>query len=114
MRFDQRVVAQTPLAELWNDCGVVSDKQLRELNAADIACLLRAGKVQFVVANVGDPLKWIPVVECYDFWKSEAKDHLAEPAAKNYLENFPDAYCYFASEWMSDGEEPIVLLVMSH
>jgi len=114
MRFDQRIVSQTPLHELWNDRGVVTDKELRELNAADIAELLRVGKVQFVVANVGSPLKWVPVDECYSFWKSEVKNHLADPAANNYLEDFPDEYCYFASEWETKGVEPVVLLVMSH
>ena len=114
MRFDQRVVSQTPLHELWNDRGVVSEKELRELNAADIAGLLRAGKVQFVVANVGSPLKWVPVGEGYSFWEAEVKKRLADPAANNYPGDFPGEYCYFASEWEADGDEPIVLLVMSH
>jgi len=114
MRFDERIVSQTPFHELWNDRGVVSAKEMRELNASDIAELLRAGKVQFVLANVGSSLKWIPTEECYSFWKSEVKNHLADPAAENYLEEFPDEYCYFASEWESEGGKPIVLLVMSH
>ncbi len=114
MRFDQRIVSRTPLHGLWNDRGVVSEKELRELNAADIAGLLRVGKVRFVVANVGSPLKWVPVDECYSFWKSEVKNHLADPAAKNYPEALPDEYCYFASEWEAKGGEPVVLLVMSH
>jgi hypothetical protein len=114
MRFDQRIVSQTPLHELWNDRGVMSGKELRELNATEVAELLRVGKVRFVVANVGSSLKWVPVDECYSFWKSEVKNHLADPAVNNYLEDFPDEYCYFASEWESKEGEPIVLLVMLH
>lgn len=114
MRFDQRVVTQTPLRELWNDRGIVSEKELRQLNAADIAGMLRAGGVRFVLANVGSPLKWLPVDECYGFWKSEVKSRLADPAANNYLGDFSGEYCYFASEWEADGGEPVVLLVMSH
>ena len=114
MRFDQRIVSQTPLSELWNERGVVSEKELRELNSADIIELLRLGKVQFVVANVGNPLKWIPLDECYSFWKSEVKNHLADSATGNYFESFPGAYCYFASEWEHRNGEPIILLVMSH
>ena len=114
MRFDQRIVSQTPLHELWNDRGVVSEKELRELNAADIAGLLRVGKVQFVVANVGSSLKWVPVDECYSFWKSEVRNHLDDPAANNYPEDFPNEYCYFASEWEAQGGGPIVLFVVSH
>ena len=111
MRFDERIVSQTPLRELWNDGGVVSAKELRELNASDVAGLLRGGAVRFVVAVVGSSLKWIPAGECYSFWKTEAKQHLADPAARNCPEEFPGEYCYFASEWESDGGEPIVLLL---
>ncbi|HLM58984.1 MAG TPA: hypothetical protein VK422_22965 [Pyrinomonadaceae bacterium] len=114
MRFDQRIVSQMPLRELWNGRGVVSVKELRELNASDIAELLRGGKIHFVVADVGSPLTWVPVDECYDFWKSEVKSHLAVPDAENYLGNFPDEYCYFASEWESGMGGPIVLLAKSH
>jgi hypothetical protein len=114
MRCDQRIVLQTPLHEIWNELGVVSEKELRELNASDIIELLRAGKVHFVMANVGSSLKWIPLDESYSFWKSEVKKHLADPAVDNYSENFPDEYCYFASEWESEGGEPIILLTMLH
>ena len=114
MRFDQRIVSQTPLRELWDEHGVVSVKELRELNASDIAELLRAGEVRFVVGDVGGPLKWVPADECFSFWEAEVKNHLVDPAADNYREDFPDEYCYFASEWESGGGGPIVLLTMSH
>ena len=114
MNFERRIVSQIPLDELWIDCRIVSANEIRELNALDIAELLRYGKVRFVVANVGNTLRWIPADECFGFWKSEVKNHLADPAASNYLENFPDGYCYFASEWESDETEPIVLLTVSH
>ena len=84
------------------------------MSAPEIADLLRAGEVRFVVADVGSPLRWLPADECYDFWNSEVKRHLADPAAANYLEAFPGGYCYFASEWASDSSEPIVLLTVSH
>jgi hypothetical protein len=114
MRFDQRTVSQMPLRELWNEHGVVRATELRELNASDIAELLRAGKVHFVVADVGSPLRWIHIDECYCFWKSEVKNHLADPVAENYTGNFPDEYCYFASEWETWMGSPIVLLAKSH
>ena len=114
MSFERRIVIQTPLNEIWNARRVVSTKEIRELNASDIAELLHNGKVQFVVANVGKPLKWISADECYSFWKSEVKNHLADTTTSNYTEDFPDEYCYFASEWESDESEPIVLLTVSH
>lgn len=114
MSFERRIVSQTPLTEIWDARRIVSAKEIRELNVSDIAELLHNGKVQFVVAKVGEPLKWISPDDCYSFWKSELKIHLADPATNNYLESFPDNYCYFASEWKSDESEPIVLLTMSH
>jgi hypothetical protein len=114
MGFDQRIVSQTPLHELWNTCGIVSDKELCKLRAADIARLLRMGKVQFVVADIGSPLNWVPVDKCYSFWKSEVKNHLADSVVNKSVEDFPDQYCYFASAWEAKGGEPIILLVMSH
>ena len=114
MRFDQRVVSQTPLHELWDDRGVVSTGVLRDLNGPDVAELLRAGKVRFVVAEVGGPLRWIPVGECYGYWKSEVRSHLADREADNYLEDFPGEYFYFASEWEAGAGEPIVLLLKMH
>lgn len=114
MRPDLRIVSRTPLHELWDERGVVSRTELRDLSAPDIAELLRAGRVRFVVADVGGSLEWVPADECYGFWQSEVKEHLADPAADNYLEDFPGGYCYFASEWDSGGGEPIVLLTVHH
>lgn len=114
MRFDRRVVVQTPLRELWDERGVVSRRELRDLNAADIAEMLRAGGVRFVTAVAGSPLKWAPVEECFTYWKSEVKGHVADPASKNYPGDFPGEYCYFASEWESGDGRPIVLLTVSH
>lgn len=114
MRFDQRIVSRTPLHELWNDCGIVSTSELRDLNAPDVAELLRAGKVRFVVADVGSPLRWIPADECYAYWKTEVKSHLADRGAKSYLEDFPGEYFYYASEWEPGAGEPIVLLMRMH
>jgi hypothetical protein len=113
MRFDQRRVTQMPLTELWNDNGIVSNNKIRGLNERDIRELLHTGKVHFVVANIGDPLKWIPTAQCYYFWKSEIKHHLNSDEVKP-LDDFPDQYCYFASEWGSHLEDPIVLLETCH
>jgi hypothetical protein len=53
--------------------------------------------------------------DCYDFWKSEAKPHLAEPTSRAALSGFPDGYCYFASQWENESVAvPIVLLEKHH
>ena len=88
---------------------------VRELAAADLVDLLRQSKVCFVVADAGT-LEWVPREQCYAFWKSEVKPRLVDPAVAEkgfYLEDFPGAYCYLASQCSSDGD-PVVLLRKFH
>jgi len=114
MNPELRIVSQMPLQELWNDHGVVRADMVREVSSSDIIELLRENRVRFVIAEIGRRLQWVSPTACYDFWKSEAKMHIAEPNIKLYLEDFPDEYCYFASEWRADDGKPIVLLSKWH
>ena len=115
MEAGRRRVTETPLRELWDERGgAVAARRVRDAGAADVAGLLRAGAVQFVVASVGEKLEWVAPGECYAFWKSEVRAHLADPEAPARLESFPNQYCYFASEWEQDGRAPIVLLEKHH
>jgi len=116
MKPELRYVSQMPLRELWDEYGaIVSADIVRQLSPSEIADLLRAGRVRFVVADIGSRLQWIAPGECYSFWKSEAKSHIDEPDSQRRLENFPDEYFYIASEWKAaNGGEPIVLLAKSH
>ena len=114
MNPELRIVSQMPLHELWNDHGVVRADMVREVSSSDIIELLRENRVRFVIAEIGRRLQWVSPTACYDFWKSEAKMHIAEPNIKLYLEDFPDEYCYFASEWRADDGKPIVLLSKWH
>ena len=108
-----RVVMQMPLTELWDDAGLVTDVKLRHLSRNDVAAMLRQGRVRFVVANSGEGLKWSPPSECYDFWKTEVKSRIAE-TGRVFLEEFPNEYCYVASEWTDNQQSPIVLLEKHH
>ena len=115
MDIARQIVTQLPLAELWRNDGLIPTTRIRYLSASDITDLLRDGQVQFVVADVGTPLRWIPLVECYDFWKTEVRQHLAAPEAKVILDDFPGGYCYFASAWRSrDGATPIIVCERHH
>ena len=76
----QRVVTRLPLAELWDEAGPVSAAKVRDLGAEDIRALLTAGPVRFVVANIAAPLRWVPVGECFQFWKAEVRSRSAGPA----------------------------------
>ena len=76
--------------------------------------MLRQGPVEFVVANVGDPLKRIALEDCFEFWKTEAEPHLAENPDRIYLETFPDEYAYLASIWEGERGMSVILLEMYH
>jgi len=110
-----RSVTRLPLTELWRDDGFTTQSRGRFLTKDDITNLLRAGSIQFVVADVGLPLRWILLRECYPFWKEEVKPHLATPKSTVVLDEFPDGYCYFASQWAAKpGEVAIVVLEKRH
>ncbi len=105
----QRVVTRLPLAELWNDAGSIGAAPVRDLTAADLRELLKGSPVRFVVANIAAPLRWVPVGDCFRFWKAEVQPQVADPAGAR-LEEFPGGYCYFASEWGPVKGSPIVVL----
>src|SRR5947207_4176659 len=109
-----RIVTRLPLQELWRDDETFTHVRERWLTANDVTALLKLGPVQFVLADVGMPLSWISLNECYQFWKNEVKPHLAKSDQIN-LDDYPDGYCYFASMWERPQESGlIVLLEKSH
>ena len=109
-----RVVNVIPVQVLWTDDGELSATRGRRLDREAISELLRRGPVRFVVANVGDPLQWVPPAERFEFWKADVGVHLSD-AAKIHLAEFPDGIAYVASEWLAVGTEaPIVLLEVHH
>ena len=110
-----RVVTRLPLEQLWRDSGVVITSRRRALTVDDITQLLSFGTVEFVVADVGKKLRWLDPTNCSDFWKIEARPHLATEGSRMVLDDFPGFYCYRASEWESDlTATPIVLLEHHH
>ena len=80
----------------------------------DIRNLLRSAPIQFVVVNVGVAPRWIPLKECFVFWKSEVQPHLPGET-RAILDQFPGEYCYFASLWDGgDAATPLVVLEKAH
>ncbi len=113
MDANLRVVTQLPLRELWRGDGFSTTARGKSLTHDDVRECLASGPVQFVIVDVGRAPRWIPTSECFDFWKQEAKPHLAS-GVKASVDQFPGAYCYFASKWEGETTEPIVLLEKSH
>ncbi|MEM1043313.1 MAG: hypothetical protein AAGI91_11875 [Bacteroidota bacterium] len=111
-----RQVTRTPLPEVWTEAGeVVATEREADLSEATLRELLRLGSVQFVVANVGAPLRWVPGSETFEFWKSEVRPHLADPSEDgHHLGDFPDSYFYYPTRWRWSGAASLVVLEMHH
>lgn len=110
----KRIATRLPLDELWNEQGTIEASKGRDLSREAIRDLLRLGPVQFIVADLGSPLRWFPEGACYDFWKTEVQGHLADPDSEFMLEDFPGEYCYLASEWTLAAGDIVVVLEMAH
>jgi hypothetical protein len=108
-----RVVMKIPMTELWDLKGGSVVVKLRTLGRVEIAALLRQEQVRFVVAECGEPLRWVPCSGVYDFWKTEVKPRIVETETFDQAD-FPAGYCYVASEWTDDQPSPIVLLEKYH
>ena len=115
MEYLERVVTKIPMKEIWNHKGALQAIRDRYLSANALKDMLKKFPVEFVIANVGDTLKSVPVSKCYEFWKSEVKAHLiSSPDEPFRLEDFPKEYAYLASEWVGEIKNPIVLLEKYH
>jgi hypothetical protein len=44
-------------------------------------------------------LRWIEGEQIFAFWIGETREHLHDPARLR-LEDYPDCYFYYASEWI--------------
>lgn len=89
MAPDQRIVTKIPLTELWDESGTLSIERLRTLDQRNLVELLRAGPLQFVVADCGLKLIWIPTQQRFELWK-KVKSQIADPAERIHREQFPN------------------------
>jgi hypothetical protein len=107
-----RVATKLPLDELWNEHGPLAATKTRTVGKAEVQDLLRTEMVDLVVADVGQPLRWIEPLKRFDFWKDELSPRLAEPTEVDTgftPDAWPDGCCYVAHEWrLSDGTGVVV------
>jgi hypothetical protein len=102
-----RRVTSLPLTELFDERGAVAATRRREVGPDDVAALLHSG-TPVVVADVGEPLRWMGGVEAQAWWRAEAEPRLWPPdQPRAYLEDYPDGRAWRASEWR-DGSRVLV------
>lgn len=113
MRTDQRIVTKIPLTELWDEKGAVPGERIRQLDENLIRDLMGTGQVQFIVADCGAKLDWIPMPERFEFWKT-VRSQVADPSEPIRLKQFPNETAYVASEWRGNTGQCLVLLESHH
>ena len=113
MRPDQRIVTKLPLTELWDETGALPGERIRYVDENLIRGLMGTGQVQFIVADCGAKLNWIPMQERFEFWKA-IRTQVADAGRPIYIERFPNQTAYIASEWRGRTGECLILLEMNH
>jgi hypothetical protein len=118
MKTPERVVITIPMKAIWQEDGSPVTERLALLSAPEIAEILRSGPVRFVVADVSEPLRWIPLGTCFAFWKTEVKYNVCSHESNLPLDAYPESYCFAASLWKNIAEptsaHPIILLEKQH
>lgn len=110
-----RTVNRIPLERLWNEDGEIEVSRKCWVSTQALRAMLRMGQVQFIVADIGSPLRRIDMAKCFDFWKSEVEHHLIDDPGLGFsLDDFPGGYAYLASEWTGNHPASIVLLEKHH
>ncbi len=112
--FRNKIVSQIPLTEIWTETGEIFTMRKGYLDAVEIKAILREHKLEMVVADIGQKLKWINPEVQFTFWKSELKPHLCSDAGKIDIQNFPGEYAYLASEWVGRTGLLLILIEKYH
>ena len=113
LRTDQRLVTKIPLTELWNEAGTIPSECIRSIDEGALLELIRSCSVQFVIADCGLKLDWIPIDNRFSFWKT-VRSQIADPTKPIFLGSFPQETAYVASEWRGRAGECLVLLEKYH
>ena len=114
MIFTDKIVTEIPLQNIWNSEKEMDIQRTEYLTKERLKEILTSGPVDFVLADLGNKLKWIETSDCYNYWKTEVERDLADNVKKIYLDDFPDEYAYIASYWTCDMQKPIILLEKYH
>ncbi len=114
MSFTDRIVIEFPLNQLWIDETLLYVKRASYLTKADIKNILKKHAIAFVLADIGKPLEWIKLSDCYRIWKSELEKYIADNPEHINLNEFPNGYAFIASKWIGTNQEDIILFEKVH
>ncbi|CAA9566848.1 MAG: hypothetical protein AVDCRST_MAG18-1555 [uncultured Thermomicrobiales bacterium] len=91
---------------------------IRFVGSAEIKEALGRQNVRFALITFPqDTLDWVTPERLYETWKTELQPRVVQPhiVIKGFsLDDYPDGYCYVASEWKTADEQIIILFQMWH
>lgn len=103
-------ITEFPLQSIYRDEKEIAAKRIRHLSEDDIASLLSTEKLIFATAEIGKELEWHDAEEAKTFFDQQVKYRVAYPDEEIFLDDFPENYCYVASEWSPFPEGYLILL----
>jgi hypothetical protein len=109
VRLDERIVTKIPLTEIWDDTGALTGERIRYLDQDTLRELVHSSCVQFIVADPGIELNWIPTEKRFEFWKT-IRPQIADSTKRIYLKQFPNGVAYIAFDWRGRAGECLILL----
>ena len=98
MDVSKRVVTEIPMAAIWLEDSTLITEERSNCSADQINESLRFRPIRFVVAEVGKPLRWIPLNTCFDFWKEEAEQYV-HSLSDGGVSGFHAPYFFIARMW---------------
>lgn len=111
MARPNRLVANLPLDEVWGPDGTLALERGADLDRSAVETMLRKDPVQFLIADVGKPLEWVPLGDSRKFWRRDAAERLVGPKETGRLDDFTESYFYRAQAWV-DGEGEVILVLL--
>ncbi len=112
---------QAPI-RLWDSSGKLKAWRVRYLDSGEIQSLLLSKPLAFAVNKknypadrIGKDATLIGQDNAKQFWERQAKSQMCDSRTPDMsLDDFPDGYCYTASEWHTESGEVVVLLAVYH
>jgi len=113
MMTSSQVIEKIPIEYIWNEDGDKLEYERAEyLPVEAIKKLLKKYPIKFIIARIGQPLKFIPEEECYTLWNQEVRDHMMDPPKGHlFLPDQLDGYGYLASKWQGSSDDDWVIVL---
>lgn len=95
-------IVSLPLHALSREGRAVAARPGGRAGVGEVQEALR-GATPLVIADLGQPLRWVEGNERFRLWKDELRARLVPPDLDRiFLHDYPDERCYTATLWTGD------------